>query len=135
MTNHAHLLMTPDSGQSISKAMQSLGRCYVQYFNDVLERTGTLREGRFKATPVDSDRHLLGCYRYIEENPLRAGMVASPADYPWSSHRAQLCCDSDYEIPQAKALSISLIMDDIIDVVGAHDGDDALPPVGRIHAA
>lgn len=87
MTNHVHLLITPDSERSISKAIQSLGRHYVQYFNFFYGRTGTLWEGRYRATLVDSDGYLLTCYRYIEENPLRAGMVASPADYPWSSHR------------------------------------------------
>ncbi|MFC1681205.1 transposase [Pseudomonadota bacterium] len=63
MTNHVHLLMTPDSEDSISKAMQSLGRYYVQYFNSAYRRTGTLWEGRFKATLVDTDRYLLTCYR------------------------------------------------------------------------
>ncbi len=87
MTNHVHLLMTPETQTGLSRAMQSLGRYYVQYFNYLYKRTGTLWEGRFKATLVDTDNYLLSCYRYIEENPVRAAMVASPADYRWSSYR------------------------------------------------
>lgn len=86
MTNHVHLLVTPEAEKSISRTMQALGRCYVQYFNYVYGRTGTLWEGRFRATLVDTDNYLLACYRYIEENPVRAGMVTSPAGYRWSSY-------------------------------------------------
>ena len=86
MTNHVHLLMTPQTSTAISQVMQSLGRVYVQYFNYRYRRTGTLWEGRFKATLIDSDRYLFACHRYIELNPVRAGMVRSPADYPWSSY-------------------------------------------------
>ena len=86
MTNHVHLLMTPASKDSISKTMQSLGRYYVQYFNYKYDRTGTLWEGRYKATLLDSEQYLLTCYRYIELNPVRADMVAHPSDYRWSSY-------------------------------------------------
>ncbi len=86
MTNHVHILLTPQSERGISQVMQSLGRCYVQYFNGRYKRTGTLWEGRYKATVIDSERYLLTCYRYIELNPVRAGMVAHPADYVWSSY-------------------------------------------------
>lgn len=86
MTNHVHFLMTPQTPTAISQVMQSLGRVYVQYFNYRYRRTGTLWEGRFKASIIDSDRYLLICHRYIELNPVRAGMVASPADYRWSSY-------------------------------------------------
>ena len=82
MTNHVHLLMTPDSENSISKTMQSLGRYYVQYFNYRYERTGTLWEGRYKASLLHSEQYLLTYYRYIELNPVRAGMVDHPSDYP-----------------------------------------------------
>ena len=88
MTNHAHLLVTPRSEHSIGKTMQSLGRRYVQYFNYTYGRTGTLWEGRYKATLIDSDRYLLTCMRYIELNPVRAGMVRHPGDYKWSSYAA-----------------------------------------------
>lgn len=86
MTNHVHLLMTPEREDSIGKALQSLGRRYVQYFNYAQKRTGTLWEGRYKATLIDSERYLLICYRYIELNPVRANMVSHPREYPWSSY-------------------------------------------------
>jgi len=86
MTNHVHLLITPFSEQSLSKTLQMLGRYYVQYFNYCYQRTGTLWEGRYKATLIDSELYLLTCMRYIELNPVRAGMIASPADYRWSSY-------------------------------------------------
>ena len=91
MTNHVHLLMTPQEEQSIGKVMQMLGRYYVQYYNYSYQRTGTLWEGRYKATLIDSEDYsedyLLTCMRYIELNPVRAGMVTHPADYPWSSYQ------------------------------------------------
>ena len=68
--------------------MQAIGRRYVACFNARYRRTGTLWEGRFEAALVDSERYVLACYRYIELNPLRAGMVTSPGDYPWSSFHA-----------------------------------------------
>jgi REP-associated tyrosine transposase len=88
MTNHVHLLMTPHRENGIGKVMQTLGRYYVQYFNYQYRRTGTLWEGRYKATLLDSEQYLLICSRYIELNPVRAGMVKSPEEYPWSSYRA-----------------------------------------------
>ena len=88
MTNHIHLLVTPGSDNAISKCMQYLGRYYVRYFNFHYTRTGTLFEGRFKASLVQSSHYLLACCRYIELNPVRAGIVADPADYVWSSYRA-----------------------------------------------
>jgi putative transposase len=87
MTNHVHLLATPERDDSISKTFQSLGRRYVQYFNHTYQRSGTLWEGRYRATVVDSERYLLTLMRYIELNPLRAGMVDQPEEYPWSSYR------------------------------------------------
>ena len=86
MTNHVHLLMTPEREDGTSKVMQSVGRYYVQYFNHQYKRTGTLWEGRYKATLLDSESYLLTCSRYIELNPVRAGMVEYPSDYPWSSY-------------------------------------------------
>lgn len=88
MTNHVHLLATPATEHSISKTLQSLGRRYVQYFNYTYERTGTLWEGRYKATLIDTEQYLLTCMRYIELNPVRAGMVKHPVDYVWSSYSA-----------------------------------------------
>ena len=86
MTNHIHLLATPGAQDSISKVFQSVGRKYVQYFNFNYKRTGTLWEGRYRATVIDSERYLLTVMRYIELNPVRADMVAHPRDYPWSSY-------------------------------------------------
>lgn len=87
MTNHVHLLLTPHSKTGIGKMMQMLGRYYVQYYNYCYRRTGTLWEGRYRATLIDTERYLLTCMRYIELNPVRADMVAHPAEYPWSSYR------------------------------------------------
>lgn len=91
MTNHVHLLLTPMTGHGVSDMMQSLGRRYVRYINATYHRTGTLWEGRFKASLVDSEAHLLTCMRYIELNPVRADMVGHPGEYRWSSyaHNAQ----------------------------------------------
>ncbi|MDW2982275.1 transposase [Rhodanobacter sp. KK11] len=88
MTNHVHLLVTPSSAGAMSRMMQWLGRQYVGYINGRYRRTGTLWEGRYKSCLVDTERYLLTCYRYIELNLVRAAMVADPADYAWSSCRA-----------------------------------------------
>jgi len=88
MTNHVHLLVTPEQSNGVSNMMQSLGRHYVRYFNHQYKRTGTLWEGRFKSCLVQTDQYLLTCQRYIELNPVRAGMVKDPADYAWSSYSA-----------------------------------------------
>lgn len=88
MTNHVHLLMTPGSEGAVSRTLQAVGRRYVRWLNNAAGRTGTLWEGRYKACLVESDRYLLACYRYIELNPVRAGLVADPADHPWSSYKA-----------------------------------------------
>jgi len=80
MTNHVHLLVTPESQDGISRMMQTLGRRYVRYFNYTYKRTGTLWEGRFKSCVVDADNYLLTCQRYIELNPVRANMVEHPAN-------------------------------------------------------
>lgn len=87
MTNHVHLLMTPGAPGRIGRTMQALGRRYVRYINDRYGRTGTLWEGRYKASLVGDDRHLLQCQRYIELNSVRASMASDPADYRWSSFR------------------------------------------------
>ena len=87
MTNHVHLLVTPHTKEGIAKMMQTLGRYYVQYFNQHYKRTGTLWEGRYKATLIDTEHYLLTCMRYIELNPVRAkNMVTHPSKYPWSSY-------------------------------------------------
>lgn len=85
MTNHVHLLLTPSEAGAVSRLMQSLGSQYVGWVNASRERSGTLWEGRFKSCPVDGARYALACARYIELNPVCAGMVAHPGDYRWSS--------------------------------------------------
>ncbi len=95
MTNHVHLLITPEREDSIGKAMQMLGRYYVQYYNYRYRRTGTLWEGRYKATLIGTEQYLLTCMRYIELNPVRAGMIKHPSDYRWSSYRYNVLGNED----------------------------------------
>jgi putative transposase len=95
MTNHVHLLVMPDSPGGASRMMQAIGRRYVGAFNARYRRTGTLWEGRFKSALVDGETYLLTCHRYIELNPVRAGMVARPEDYRWSSHRCNAFGEPD----------------------------------------
>jgi len=86
MDNHFHLLATPEASTGLPQMMQAVGRSYVRYFNDTQQRTGTLWEGRYKSTLIQTERYLLTCMAYIDLNPVRAGMVAQARDYPWSSH-------------------------------------------------
>ncbi len=88
MTNHVHLLLTPESSNSLARLFQSLGRHYVRYINNTYQRHGSLWEGRYKSTMVQSQTYLFACQRYIEMNPVRAGMVDQPARYRWSSYSA-----------------------------------------------
>lgn len=90
MTNHVHLLMTSRQDDGVSRTMQHVAGTYARRINQRLERRGSLWEGRFKSSPVDSDFYCLACYRYIELNPVRAGMVARPEDYRWSSHHENI---------------------------------------------
>ncbi|WP_295391935.1 transposase [uncultured Thiodictyon sp.] len=87
MTNHVHLLVTPASAVSIPQVIIAVGRQYVQYINHSYRRTGTLWDSRYKSSLVQAETYLLFCQRYIELNPVRAGMVADPAEYRWSSYR------------------------------------------------
>ncbi len=86
MPDHVHLLASPATGQSVPKTLQSLGRKYVQYFNNKYASSGTLWEGRYRATILDSKEYLLICSRYIELNPVRAGMAKHPREYDWCSY-------------------------------------------------
>ena len=88
MTNHVHLLLTPASKNSASQMMKHLDQRYAQYINRHYHRSGTLWEGRFRSCLVQKENYVLFCYRYIELNPVRAGMVNRPSAYPWSSHAA-----------------------------------------------
>lgn len=85
MNNHAHLIIEPSYESGLSDMIQSLGRRYVRYVNDKYQRTGTLWEGRYKSSLIDREEYLLICSRYIELNPVRAGIVKHPKDYIWSS--------------------------------------------------
>jgi len=88
MTNHVHLLLTPSDAQAVSGLMVALGRRYVPYMNATYQRSGTLWEGRYKSSLIQSEAYLLACMRYIELNPVRAGLCPDPAHYRWSSYRA-----------------------------------------------
>ena len=88
MTNHVHLLLTPQRADSAAMLMKNLGQRYVQYINHTYRRSGTLWEGRFRSCLTQTEDYVLACYRYIELNPVRAGMVLHPQDYRWSSYHA-----------------------------------------------
>ncbi|MCL2524562.1 MAG: transposase, partial [Betaproteobacteria bacterium] len=88
MTNHVHLLVSSPHGEAIGKMMKALGQRYVQYINRTYYRSGTLWEGRYRSCLMQAENYLLACQRYIELNPVRAGMVRHPAEYQWSSYRA-----------------------------------------------
>jgi putative transposase len=95
MTNHVHLLLSSDETGGPSLLMRRLGQHYVQYFNRRHARTGTLWEGRFRSCLVDHAHYLMICQRYIELNPVRAGMVGDPGLYRWSSHQANAYGEED----------------------------------------
>ena len=86
MGNHLHLLVTPRRDGALSLMMQAVGRSYVRAFNQAHGRTGTLWEGRYRSSVIQTERYLLTCMAYIDLNPVRAGMVEAPENYPWSSH-------------------------------------------------
>jgi len=109
MTNHVHLLLTPSTAESCTAFMRDLGRRYVPYFNRRHKRTGTLWEGRFRSCIAESARYVLACYRYIELNPVRAGMVNHPARYSWSSHAVNSGARCDPLLsPHAEFLALAL---------------------------
>ncbi|MGQ0655803.1 MAG: transposase [Betaproteobacteria bacterium] len=95
MTNHVHLLMTPSADKSCGRLMQRLGQLHAQYMNRRYSRSGTLWEGRFRSCPIEAERYLLNCYRYVEQNPVRAGLVSDAAAYEWSSHRSNIGATPD----------------------------------------
>ncbi len=95
MPDHLHLLVTPADESAVGSLMQRMGRRYVRWFNDRHARTGTLWEGRYRSTVVEPTQYLLACYRYVEMNPVRAGLVADPSFWSWSSCRSHLGLESD----------------------------------------
>ncbi len=86
MDNHFHLLLTPQTAEGVPQMMQAVGRRYVRYFNDAQGRTGTLWEGRYRSTLIQTDKYLLACMAYLDLNPVRAGLVVQAGDYAWSSY-------------------------------------------------
>jgi putative transposase len=101
MTNHVHLLLSPTDPKGVSGLMQYLGRRYVPYINHRYRRSGTLWEGRFKSSLIQSETYLLLCHRYIELNPVRAAMVVAPGDYPWSSWRVAVAPGEENGLSEA----------------------------------
>ena len=87
MTNHVHLLLTPGKSDSAGSLMKRLGQRYVQYINRTYKRSGTLWEGRFRSCIIQQQQYLFSCQRYIEMNPVRAGIVKHPGEYRWSSYQ------------------------------------------------
>jgi putative transposase len=107
MTNHVHLLLTPQKTDSVSLLMKHLGQRYVQYINRTYKRSGTLWEGRFRSCLTQTEDYVLACYRYIELNPVRAAMVNQPQDYRWSSyHSNALGKASNLIVPHEEYLRI-----------------------------
>jgi putative transposase len=107
MTNHIHILATPRKRDSVSRMMQYVGRRYVPYVNDTYGTSGSIWEGRFKASLIQAERYLLACMRYIELNPVRANMTAGPGQYRWSSYRANAQGKAD-ELITPHALYVAL---------------------------
>ena len=95
MTNHVHLLVSAGRAEAPGEMMKALGQRYVQYFNRTYRRSGTLWEGRYRSCLTQAEDYLLACQRYIELNPVRAAMVAHPAEYRWSSYRANAQGEAD----------------------------------------
>lgn len=95
MTNHFHLLVTPSTAGATARAMQAIGARYVPYFNHRYHRTGGLFERRYRSTVVRDEHYLMTCMRYIELNPVRAGLAMRPGSYRWSSYRAHARGDAD----------------------------------------
>jgi putative transposase len=88
MTNHVHMLVTPAAPDSCARLMKHIGQLHTQYINRTYGRSGSLWEGRFRSCLVQAEDYLLACYRYIELNPVRAGLCTRPGTYEWSSYRA-----------------------------------------------
>ena len=105
MTNHVHLIVEPGKDvASISRFMRAVAARQTRYVNKLNDRTGTLWDGRFKASLIDSDAYLLACPRYIDLNPVRAALVAAPEDYPWSSYRCHAAMDSSNWLDEHESL-------------------------------
>ncbi len=109
MTNHVHLIVEPgEHVEVVGKLMRRLAGRQTRYVNSLEHRTGTLWEGRYKASPIQTERYLLACSRYVELNPIRAGMILSPGDYLWSSYHSKPGCREEWldEDPCYRALAL-----------------------------
>jgi len=108
MTNHVHLIVDPgNSAENLGRLMKRIAGRYTRRINRLEQRSGTVWNGRYRSSPIDTDGYLMACSRYVELNPVRASMVASPGDYPWSSYRAKaagLPCELLDEDPCFQAL-------------------------------
>ena len=104
MTNHVHLIVTAKAEtENISKLMRLLAARQTRYVNKLESRTGTLWEGRFKASLIDTTSYLLACCRYVDLNPVRAAMVASPDEYSGSSYRSHVGAFDDQLLDPSSA--------------------------------
>lgn len=113
MTNHVHLLLTPGRDESASSFMRVVAANYAQYFNRRYQRTGALWEGRFRSCITETEIYLLRCYRYIELNPVRAGIVSQPRDYRWSSYLSNAeGLRDDLVTPQQEFLALGPISEE-----------------------
>lgn len=106
MTNHVHFLVTPERSDSISRTMREVGSQYAQHMNKLHCRTGTMWEGRHRSSLIQSERYLFTCYRYIELNPVRAGMVNNPGEYRWSSYTLNTTGDTGWLTPRDEYLQL-----------------------------
>ena len=107
MTNHVHLIVTPQAENGLAATMKNVGETYVRYFNRRYERTGGLFEGRYRSLAIDSERYWFTCMRYVELNPVRAGIVERPEDYRWSSYRCHALGNrDDLIVPHSLYLAI-----------------------------
>ena len=107
MTNHVHLLLTPHAASACASFMKTLSQSYAQYINRAARRTGSVWEGRYRSCLVDSIDYVFVCYRYVELNPVRAGMVRHAGDYPWSSHAANAQGGPSFVTPHPGYLALS----------------------------
>jgi putative transposase len=107
MTNHIHLIATPNDRVAIPCAMKEIGEQYARYYNRRHDRIGTLWSGRYKAKPIEDERYWLTCLRYVEQNPVRAGMVSTPGAYQWSSYSTHaLGIGSEWLMPHPTYLAL-----------------------------
>ena len=126
MSNHYHLTWCPTL-PNISEAMRQLNSRYAQWWNDRHDRVGHVFQGRFKAQIVQRENYLLTLCRYVVMNPVRAGITAHPADWPWSSYRATVGLDKCPPFLSARSVQY-LFGDSDIDVLQTRFADYVVQP-------